>query len=58
MPASKVRKKAKNRIAAERKRLHEQDRRCADSCCGRDAPVVTGTPLPTQAYTPAASERR
>jgi hypothetical protein len=40
MPASKVRNKAKKRIAAERKRLREQDSPCADSCCPRDVAAL------------------
>jgi hypothetical protein len=39
MPASKVRNKAKKRIAADRKRLREQNSPCADSCCPPDAAV-------------------
>lgn len=41
MPASKVRKKAKARIAADRKRRREQDSNCADPCCGRSTTGVT-----------------
>ncbi|WP_458113845.1 hypothetical protein M1D88_07100 [Arthrobacter sp. R1-13] len=48
MPASKVRKKAKAKIAADRKRLREQDSSCADSCCG-SAAMVTGGSQPGQA---------
>lgn len=40
MPASKVRKKARTRIAADRKRLRDQDRPCPDACCAPDAPDV------------------
>jgi len=36
MPASKVRKKAKDRVAAEKKRLREIDRSCMDACCPRE----------------------
>lgn len=46
MPASKVRKKAKARIAADRKRLREQDSNCADPCCGRSTAAVTGGTQP------------
>lgn len=41
MPASKVRKKARTRTAADRKRLRDQDRPCPeDACCTPDAPDV------------------
>lgn len=40
MPASKVRKKAKTKVAADRRRLREQDESCADSCCSRDTQEV------------------
>jgi hypothetical protein len=40
MPASKVRKKARTRIAADRKRLRDQDIPCPDACCTADAPGV------------------
>lgn len=49
MPASKVPKKAKARIAADRKRRREQDSNCADPCCGRNTAAVTGGPRPEQA---------
>jgi hypothetical protein len=58
MPASKVRKKAKKTIAADRKRLREQDSDCADSCCpGKAADIAAGMPRLAQARLPGAADR-
>jgi hypothetical protein len=43
VPASKVRSKAKKRIATDRKRLREQDSPCADSCCPGNAPDIAAS---------------
>jgi hypothetical protein len=58
MPASKVRNKAKKRIAAERKRLREQDSTCGDSCCPRDAAALAAKrPGPGQICAPDTSRQ-
>jgi len=57
MPASKVRNKAKKRIAADRKRLREQDSPCADSCCpGKAADIAAVMPRPAQAKVPRTAD--
>jgi hypothetical protein len=60
MPASKVRKKAKTKIAADRKRLREQESNCADTCCSssRSAPVITVGPRPAKSGVPDSPERQ
>lgn len=53
MPASKVRNKAKKKIAADRKRLREQDSSCADPCCPPNAEALAaGRPRPAQVSAP------
>jgi hypothetical protein len=56
MPASKVRKKAKNKIASDRKRTRELDSRCADTCCGPE--VAVRTPLPAPVVAKGAPDRQ
>jgi hypothetical protein len=58
MPTSKVRNKEKKKIAADRKRLHEQDSPCADSCCpGKAADIAAGMPRLAQARVPGTADR-
>jgi hypothetical protein len=49
MPASKVRRTAKARIPAGRKRIREQDSSCAGPCCPREASGIgSSKPRPGQ----------
>jgi hypothetical protein len=58
MPASKVRRKAKTKVAAERKRLREQDRSCADSCCpGEGSDIAASKPMTGQISVPSGQDQ-